>query len=342
MADKRFFKLSGPFDLEEIARISESKIAEGADSSKVINDVAPLGTARDSDISFLDNKKYIDDFQNTNAGACFVSEKLASKAPKGTICLISSNPYKSYALAARYFYPKTEITQNISDRAIVKDTAKIGDNCIINAGAYIGDNVIIGDNCIVNSNAVIEDNVELGNECVIGSNTTISHAILGNQVVIYPGACIGQRGFGFAIDPKGFVNVPQLGRVIIEDDVEVGANSTIDRGAGPDTIIGRGTRIDNLVQIGHNVKVGMGCVIVAQVGISGSSEIGDFVMVGGQTGIAGHLKIGSGAKIAAQSGVMRDVPAGESYIGSPAVPAKQFMRQVATLSKMVKKKKDSK
>ena len=162
--------------------------------------------------------------------------------------------------------------------------------------------------------------------------------MIGDHVSIYRGAMIGQDGFGFAIDPAGFVKVPQLGRVIIEDHVEIGANTTIDRGAGPDTVIGQGTWIDNLVQIGHNVQIGRGCVIVAQVGISGSTRIDDFVMIGGQAGVAGHLHIASGARIGAQSGVMRNIPAGEQQMGSPSIPTKQFMRQTATLNKLTKKK----
>jgi UDP-3-O-[3-hydroxymyristoyl] glucosamine N-acyltransferase len=150
---------------------------------------------------------------------------------------------------------------------------------------------------------------------------------------------VGRPGFGFAIDPAGFVSVPQLGRVVIEDGVEIGANTTIDRGAGPDTVIGAGTRIDNLVQIGHNVQIGRNCIIVSQTGISGSTKFGDFVMAGGQSGFAGHLTVGNGAKIAAQSGIMRDIPAGAEVMGYPATDLKQFMRQVATLSRLSVRKK---
>ena len=158
-------------------------------------------------------------------------------------------------------------------------------------------------------------------------------------MLLYPGVRIGQDGFGFAIDPAGHVKVPQLGRVKIGNHIEIGANTTIDRGAGPDTEIGDGTWIDNLVQIGHNVRIGRGCVIVSQVGISGSTQIGDFVAIGGQAGIAGHLNIGSGARIGAQSGVMNDIPHMSEYMGSPAFPKTQFFRQVAALNRLIKKKK---
>jgi UDP-3-O-[3-hydroxymyristoyl] glucosamine N-acyltransferase len=189
---------------------------------------------------------------------------------------------------------------------------------------------------------VICDGVEIGSDCDIGANTYVTHALIGKKVRIYPGAVIGRPGFGFAIDPSGFVSVPQLGRVIIEDYVEIGANSTIDRGAGPDTIIGMGTRIDNLVQLGHNVVLGKACVIVSQTGISGSTKFGDFVMTGGQSGFAGHLTIGSGTKVGAQSGIMRDVAPGSEIMGSPGVPVKQFMRQVAIMGKMSDRKTEEK
>jgi UDP-3-O-[3-hydroxymyristoyl] glucosamine N-acyltransferase len=184
---------------------------------------------------------------------------------------------------------------------------------------------------------VIAQNVEIGDQSVIGANASISHALIGANVRIYPGVRIGQDGFGFAIDPAGHVKVPQLGRVIIGDSVEIGANTTIDRGAGPDTHIGQGSWIDNLVQIGHNVKIGRGCVIIAQTGVAGSTVLEDYAVLAAQVGVAGHLTIGMGARIGAQSGVMRDVAAGSEVMGAPAMPAKQFMRQVAMLRKMSNK-----
>lgn len=340
MADQRFFRKSGPFTLEEIAGFSGAALAEGSAASRLCEDVAPLDQAQEIHVSFLDNKKYLDQFKMTAAGACFVRPELARYAPEKTVCLIADNPYKAYALAAQKFYPEAEEAAKIAPSAVIDETASLGKNCTVGAGAVIGKHVKIGKNTRILPGAVIEEAVEIGDDCIIGSNAVLSHCLIGHRVHIYPGVCIGQRGFGFAIDPAGFVSVPQLGRVVIEDDVEIGANTTIDRGAGPDTVIGSGTRIDNLVQIGHNVKIGSNCVIVAQTGISGSTEIGDFVMLGGQSGIAGHLKIGSGARIAAQSGIMRDIPPGSGdYMGSPAVPMRQFMKQVAVLSKLAGGKK---
>jgi len=196
--------------------------------------------------------------------------------------------------------------------------------------------VEIGPRCRIGPSAVIGDGVVLGAECHIGAHATISHALLGARVVVYPGARIGQDGFGFGIAEDGFVSMPQLGRVVLEDDVEIGANTTIDRGSLHDTVIGAGSRLDNLVQIGHNVRIGRGCVIVSQAGISGSTVLEDHVMVAGQAGLTGHLRIGRRARIGAQAGVMSDVPVGADVVGSPAQPAREFFRHVATLRRLVR------
>lgn len=323
MADPRFFKNTGPKTAADLAALTGA-VLSNLEPDTLLEDVAPLDAAQGTHLSFLDNRKYLGQFQKTQAGACFVTSDLASKAPEGVGLLITPQPYRAYALAAQAFYPQDNGCGDetvIEDGAIVKPGASLGKGTLIEAGAVIGENVVIGDYCRVGPNAVV------------------SHAVIGNHVRLYPGVKVGQDGFGFAIDPSGFVKVPQLGRVIIQDHVEIGANTTIDRGAGPDTVIGAGTWIDNLVQIGHNVKMGRCCVIVSQVGISGSTILGDFVMMGGQSGVAGHLEIGSGAKIGAQSGVMKSVPPGEQQMGAPAVPSKQFMRQVAMLKRLIKKDK---
>jgi UDP-3-O-[3-hydroxymyristoyl] glucosamine N-acyltransferase len=177
----------------------------------------------------------------------------------------------------------------------------------------------------------------MGQGCRVGALASISHALLGNRVYVYPGARIGQEGFGFAVTPRGFVTVPQLGRVILEDDVEIGANSTVDRGAARDTVVQAGSRVDNLVQIGHNVRIGRSCVLVAQSGVAGSSILEDFVSLGAQAGIAGHVTIGSRARVGAQGGVMSDVAAGADVVGSPAMPVREFFRNVAVLRRLARK-----
>lgn len=318
MADRRFFTNKGPFTLGALADISGAEL-QGGDAALEVVDVAPLDQAGAGQVSFLDNVKYKDQFTQTKAAACFIHPKMVELAPANCALLISPQPYKAYALAAQAFYPESVPEQNIHPAASVAESATIGEACWIEAGAVIGENVVIGDHCR------------------IGANAVVTHAVIGDHVRIYRGACIGQDGFGFAIDPAGHVKVPQLGRVIIEDGVQIGANTCIDRGAGPDTVIGAGTWLDNLIQIAHNVKIGRGCIIAAQVGISGSTTLGDFVAMGGQSGVAGHLNIGATARIGAQAGVMRDVPAGEEHIGFPAVTSKQFMRQVAAVKRLIKR-----
>jgi len=336
MADPRFHQKSEAMTLMHLAEISGGVVQGNGDL--MIEDVAALKEANASEISFLDNIKYKDDFKNTKAGACIISEKMAEFAPQDCQLIISKNPYKSYALIAQAFYGQLITVGTISDNAHIDPSATINAGVNIEAGAVIHAGATIGKNCVIGANAVIGENVELGDNTIIRAGATVSHAVIGQACHIYPGARIGQDGFGFAIDPAGHVKVPQLGRVIIGDHVEIGANSCIDRGAGPDTLIGDGTWIDNLVQIAHNVKIGRGCVIIAQVGIAGSTTLEDYAVVAAQTGIAGHLTIGMGAKIGAKSGVMRDVPAGVEMLGVPAVPAKQFFRQAMALNKLATKK----
>ena len=338
MADPRFFKVGGPFTLARLAEISGSLIGEGADPDAFFNSVAPLDEAGPEDVSFLDNKRYAEAFTKSRAGACVVEAEWASKAPNGMALLMSENPYLAFARVAQAFYPDERPEPGIATTAVIDPTARLGEDCWVDAGAVIGGNVEMGKRCRIGANAVIGDAVVLGDDCVVGSSASLSHCIVGCRVVIYPGARVGQDGFGFATDASGHTKVPQLGRVIIHDDVEIGANTTIDRGAGPDTVIGSGCMIDNLVQIGHNVQLGKGCVIVAQVGISGSTRIGDNVMIGGQGGISGHVDIGKGAQIAAKSGVRSNIPAGTQYGGIPAVPIRDWHRQVVTLAGLSKRK----
>lgn len=339
MADPRFFKCAGPFTLGKLAELTGSELSDKGAAETEVTDVAPLQTATPGQLSFLDNRKYLESFKATKAGACIVRPEFAEAAPDGVVCLLNKSPYKAYALAAQAFYPDPAPEDYRAASAVIDETASIGAEVSIAPNVVIGKNVKIGDGTRIHPNAVICDGVEIGRKCEIGANTYLTHCLISDGVRLHPGVCIGRPGFGFAIDPAGFINVPQLGRVIVEAGVEIGANSTIDRGAGPDTIIGAGTRIDNLVQIAHNVQTGRMCVIVAQTGISGSTQLGDGVMTGGQAGLAGHLKVGSGTRIAAQSGIMRDIPAGSEVMGSPAVPIRQYMRQVAILSKMSGKKK---
>ena len=340
MADSRFFHKVDGLTLEDIARVGEVTIPEGIDTSRVFADVASITEAGENDISWAFIPAMREPLSQTKAGAVIVPEKFLEFVPVGVIPLVSADPHRSYGLVASAFYPH-QVEAEISPRANVHETAVIGEGSCVAAGAYIGKNVVLGKRCDIRPNAVIEDGVQMGDDCVVGANATVSHCVAGNKVYIYPGAHVGQDGFGFAMSAKGPVKVPQLGRVVIGDDVEIGSSTTVDRGAMGDTVIGSGSRIDNLVQVAHNVKLGRCCVMVSQVGIAGSCEFGDFVVAGGQVGFAGHLKIGTGAQIAAQSGLMNDVPAGSVLMGSPAVPRVEFMRQQIAVRNLTKKKKSA-
>lgn len=339
MADPRFFSRLGPITLGQIASLTGVEIQRGSADFKVY-DVAPLDKAEFEHLSFFDNVKYRDIFKGSHAGACFVDPVNVDQAPAGMSLLVSKNPYKAYAMAAQLFYPDVWADPKIADTARVHPDAKIGKGCLIEDYVVIGEGAEIGEGCWIEANTVIGRHVVLGSKCRVGSNVTLSHSVVGSHTRFYPGARVGQDGFGFAIDPAGYVKVPQLGRVMIGNHVEIGANTCIDRGAGPDTVIGDGTWIDNMVQIAHNVQLGKGCVIAAQVGISGSTIVGDYVFMGGQVGIAGHLKIGRGAKLAAKAGVMRDVEPGIDVMGYPALPIRQYMRQIATLNRLSLYKKE--
>jgi UDP-3-O-[3-hydroxymyristoyl] glucosamine N-acyltransferase len=340
MADPRFFAVASPMTVSTLAERTGARIGGAGKADLLLRDVAPLDTALPDQLSFLDNRKYLGDFRRTRAGAAFVQEGLAKEAPADLTLLITEQPYRAYAIAAQAFYPEPPPVPGIAASAAVDQSARLGEGVAIEANAVIGAGVEVGPRSVIGASSVIGAGCVLGADVRIGANVSVSHAIIGARVRLYPGVRIGQDGFGFALDPERFIKVPQLGRVIIEDDVEIGANTTIDRGATRDTVIGAGTMIDNLVQIGHNVQIGRGCVLVSQVGISGSTRLGDHVMIGGQGGLIGHLTIGSGARIGAQAGVMRDVAPGETVLGAPALPMKEFFRQVAALQRLAKKKGD--
>ncbi len=325
-------KLSAELGAELNAKLSAGKNKSENNQSennqsggdRIFTNVAPLDTAGGNDVSFLDNVAYISAFSKSAAGACFVKQAYADRAPSGMILLITEQPYYCYALLAANMYNNKPPPSGIDKTAIIGKDVKIGENVYI--GAY----------------SVIGDNVEIGAKTIIASNCSISHSIIGANCLIHSGVRIGQDGFGFAPSANGLIKVPQLGRVIINNDVEIGANSCIDRGSGPDTIIGAGTKIDNLVQIGHNVRIGKHCVIVSQVGISGSTIIEDGVMIGGQAGISGHITIGSGAKIAAKSGIISDVEKGATFGGYPAINVRNWHRQTVALAKLAKSQRNIK
>lgn len=340
MADPRFFRSIGPLAVADLASRLGLSLPGNADPGVMVAGAAPLDAAGPQELSFIDNRKYVDAFARTQAGVVIAAPGVVERAPPTAIVLVSKDPYRDYARAAAFLHPDARPDPGVDARSVIGEDVQIGDAAHVGANVVIGAGARIGARVVLHPNVVIGPAVEIGDDTEIGANASLSHCLVGARVLIHPGVRIGTRGFGFALGEQGFVKVPQLGRVIIGDDVEIGANSTIDRGAGPDTVIGAGTMIDNLVQIGHNVRVGRGCVIVAQSGIAGSTELGDFVMLGAQGGIAGHLKIGSRARVAAQSGVMRDVAPGETVGGSPAVPQREWLRQSAWLHKNANRRGD--
>jgi len=338
-----FFPAVASPTLREIAEWTGAKIAGEAAAETRVRDVAALDAAGPGDLTFLDNPRYLPQLKISRAVAAFVQPRYRADTPASCVALITAQPYRAMAQAMARLFPSAARPESgfdergVSAAAHVHPSARLEANVIVDPGAVIGPEAEIGAGTVIGANAVIGPRVRIGRDGAVGPGATIHCALIGDRVIIHPGVHIGQDGFGFAMGPRGHLKVPQIGRVVIQDGVEIGAGSTIDRGANRDTIIGEGTKIDNLVQIGHNVVVGRHCVIVSQAGISGSCVIEDFVALGGQAGIAGHLRIGAGAQVGAASGVMNDVPAGQRWFGLPAQPAREHFRAIAALRKLSKK-----
>ncbi|MDQ2079778.1 UDP-3-O-(3-hydroxymyristoyl)glucosamine N-acyltransferase [Xanthobacteraceae bacterium Astr-EGSB] len=324
----------------EIATLTGAAICAGARPNDLITSVAPLDRAGASDLSFLDSSRFADVLPSTRAGACLMHERFESRAPSGMNVLRARDPYRAFVIVARHLFesslrPASPYESNgIDPRAIVHPSAKLGLDTTVDPGAVIGPRAVIGARTVVGANAVIGADVQIGQDCSIGPGSSVIHAIIGDNVICHPGCHIGQDGFRYLTGKDGHVKVPQIGRVIIQDDVEIGAGSAIDRGGLGDTCIGEGTKIDNLVHIAHNVTIGRHCIITGQCGIAGSVTVGDHVMFGGQAGVADHLSIGSGAMIGAKSGVVSNVPAGERWLGYPAWPGREFLRAMTKLRKV--------
>lgn len=337
--DPRFHSAPrGPFALGEIAEACGARLGEGADPQRLIVGVAGLQAAGPDDLSFFDNPRYGEALSATRAGAVIVSPKHVARVPAGTAPLLAERPNLAWARALRLLFPPVRPQPSIHATAVISSDAVLGAEVVVEAGAVIGARAVIGAGSVIGANAVIGPGVVVGRECRIGNGASVAFTIMGDRVIVHPGARLGQDGFGLASGPDGHVTIPQLGRVLIGDDVEIGANTTVDRGSLGDTVIGSGTRMDNLVQVGHNARLGRGCIIVAQVGIAGSVVVGDFATIAGQAGIAGHLSVGRCARIGAQSGVMNDVPAGETWVGSPARPAIHMMRAFAVLDHLARQR----
>lgn len=334
MPDPRFFEDLGPVALGELAALSRAELADPGAAARTIRAVAVLTRARGDTVTFLSDRRYAPALRETTAGACFIHPNEASAVPEGCAALLTSSPQGAYALAAQRLHrPRLSAA-----REAVAPDARLEEGVVVGPGAVVGSGAQIGRGTVIGPNSVVGPGVAIGRDCEISANVTIGFALIGDRVRILAGAVIGEPGFGATAGPAGLIDIPQLGRVIIQDGVTIGANTCIDRGAFDDTVIGENTKIDNLVQIAHNVRVGRNCAMAAHTGISGTVIIGDGVQFGGRAGVADHVSIGDGARVGAASGVMKDIPAGETWGGMPARPIRKWMRETAWLAKMADRK----
>lgn len=328
--DPRFYESLGPVALAELAKAAGAELADSSGGERPIDSVASLGRAGPRSVGFLSDRRYLADLAGSGAAGCFLPPGHAAKAPKGCIALLTPAPQVAFAKAAGLLHrPRL----HPAEAPAVHPEAELEAGVVVGPGAVIGPGVQIGAGTTIAANAVIGPGVAIGRRCRVGPCAVIGFALIGDRVNILAGAVIGEAGFGVGVGVGGMVDLPQLGRVVLQDGVTVGANACIDRGAFDDTVIGENTKIDNLVQIAHNVRMGRNCVLAAHTGISGSAIIGDRVMFGGRAGVADHVSIGDDARIAAASGTMKDVPAGETWGGYPARPVRRFMRETAWLAR---------
>ncbi|HEX3887847.1 MAG TPA: UDP-3-O-(3-hydroxymyristoyl)glucosamine N-acyltransferase [Phenylobacterium sp.] len=334
MPDPRFFEDLGPVTLSDLAALTGAGLADPADGGRLVRAVSVMAGATADTVTFVSDRKFVAQVRETKAGACFVAAEDAVALPAGCAGLVMAAPQVGYALAAARLHRPRMATgeKGVHPSAQIEPEVLLGPGVVVGAGAQIGRGTRIG------ANTVIGPGVAIGRDCEISANVTIGFALIGDRVRILAGAAIGEPGFGATAGPRGLIDIPQLGRVILQDGVGVGANSCVDRGAFDDTVLGENTKIDNQVQIAHNVRVGRNCVMAAHTGISGSVTIGDGAQFGGRAGVADHLTIGAGARIGAAAGVINSVPAGETWAGFPARPIRQWVRETAWLKRQASRK----
>jgi UDP-3-O-[3-hydroxymyristoyl] glucosamine N-acyltransferase len=343
MTEAFFFQPRSGLSLREMVALVGAQPQPGADLDRRITGIAALDCAGPSDLCFLDNAKFAAQASTCAAGACLTPQRLADLLPSRVSLLYVDAPYRAFVEVSRKLYPEALRpsslfeARGVATGALVHPTARLESGVVIDPGAVIGPRAEIGAATVIGPGTVVGPNVHIGRDCAIGPHVSISHALIGDRVIIHPGCRIGQDGFRYLMGAAGHVKVPQIGRVIVQDDVEIGANTTIDRGAMSDTVIGEGTKIDNLVQIAHNVTIGRHCILVSQTGISGSAVIEDGVLAGGQVGIADHVTIGAGATLGAQAGIIGDVAPGARVVGFPARAVKQFFREVVVLERLARR-----
>jgi UDP-3-O-[3-hydroxymyristoyl] glucosamine N-acyltransferase len=335
MADPRFFDNRGPFKLAELCAKAGLDIPGDAGHELVL-DVAGLREASPRHLAFFDNPRSKSDFQNTKAGWCLVnSARRLDQGPRSTTLIPARSVGRAFAAIAAAFYADNEM-EIWTQKETVHPNARLAQDVWLGPGVVIGPGAEIGEKTRIGPGAVVGRGVTIGRGCLIGARVSIQRAHIGDEVVVQAGAAIGTSGFGFASLADGHTKIPQLGRVIVQDRVEIGANSTIDRGALSDTVIGEGTKIDNLVQIGHNTRVGRHCVMAGQVGLSGSVILGDYVLLGGKAAITDHVTVGDRVRVAGLSGVSGDLEAGADFGGIPARRLMQWKREVAALARLAR------
>ncbi len=340
MSEPVFLRYTRGLTLDEVAKLSGA--APPAQARRIVN-IAPLDRASPFDLTFFDDKKFADAATATHAGACMTTAALAKYLPAHVVGLAVREPYRAFVTVARELFPHSLRPSSLAKvgevaGAHVDPTARLENGVTVEPGAVIGPEVEIGAGTVIGATAVIGAEVRIGRDCSVGAGAAITNALIGDNVIIHPGCKIGQDGFGFVMGGTGHLKIPQVGRVIIQDHVEIGAGTTIDRGAVRDTVIGEGTKIDNLVQVGHNASIGRHCVLVAQTGIAGSATLEDFVVLGARAGVDTNCTVGEGAQIAGTSIVHSDVPPGARWGGLPAKPVKIWFRELVILEQLARRK----
>jgi UDP-3-O-[3-hydroxymyristoyl] glucosamine N-acyltransferase len=343
MAQPTFFESPPVSTLGEIAALAKAELVDPSRADQQIRGLASLDEAGPMHLAFFDNLKYVDQLATTKAGACLVSPRFERQVPNHVAVLRAAQPFRAFVQIAREWHRDSLRPQSwfgcdgIAPSAIIDPTARLEDGVIVEPLVVIGAHAEIGAGTVVGAGAVIGPHVRIGRDCNVGARSAIQCALIGNSVLIHPGCGIGQDGYGFIFfGPEGHLKVPQTGRVVIQNDVEIGAGTTIDRGSLRDTVIGEGTKIDNQVQIGHNVTIGRRCLLAAQIGLAGSLTIGDNVALGAKVGINNHLKIGDGAQVTAMSAVKDDIPPNGRWGGHFAKPTKQWFREILAVERLVR------